>query len=212
MFGTRLGRGSDVARFLGISRQFLGHGVQALSRMLQRPGCVLASVGMQPDFKAFVGSLWARCAGHVRDGLGRSLIFRHFWDSVYKRCPGLVMGKVETEFDFQAILGSFVDTAMSGMRLVRDRDAALFSSSFRDTVVSRKWCTGDVQDAVMFGTHPGTTRTVPDFQAVSGVRCASQVWDASSLWQGSILIFRHFYAVFWDTVCRPRPGRDRDAV
>ncbi|CAA3000084.1 Hypothetical predicted protein [Olea europaea subsp. europaea] len=110
MSGTRLGRGSDVAWFLGISMQFLGHGVQAISRTLPRLGRVLASVGTQPDFKAFVGSLWARCAGHVQDGLGRSLIFRHFWDSVCKPCPGLVMGKAEMKFDFQAILGSFVDT------------------------------------------------------------------------------------------------------
>ncbi|CAA2966809.1 Hypothetical predicted protein [Olea europaea subsp. europaea] len=35
MSGTRLGRDKDAAWFSGISRQFLGHSVQAMSRMLQ---------------------------------------------------------------------------------------------------------------------------------------------------------------------------------
>ncbi|CAA2954914.1 Hypothetical predicted protein [Olea europaea subsp. europaea] len=55
---------------------FFGHGIQAMSGM--PPG----RAGMGPDFKAFLESFWARCAGHVRDaswpGQGRSLIFRQF--------------------------------------------------------------------------------------------------------------------------------------
>ncbi|CAA2955327.1 Hypothetical predicted protein [Olea europaea subsp. europaea] len=136
MSGTRL--------VCGNSGQFLGHGVQSISRMRQgciltfrsRPGRVLAAIGMQPNFQAFVGSLWAQCAGHVRDAsrprLGCRLIFRHFMAimgnfvdtvrrlrpgcgrdasrlSVYRQCPGLLWATARMHPDFQAFLGSFRD-------------------------------------------------------------------------------------------------------
>ncbi|CAA3002859.1 Hypothetical predicted protein [Olea europaea subsp. europaea] len=213
MSGTRLGRGSDVAWFLGISKQFLGQVCRP------RLGCVLATVGTQPDFKAFVGSLWARCAGHVQDGLGRSLIFRHFWDSV---------SKAETEFDFQAIIGTFRQflehdvQAMSGMRLVRDRDAAWFSGSFRDTVCR------PFQDAV--GTNPDFHIFLCSFLDTMCRQCSRLVW-AVALFPGNVRdtsrphqehkkIFNQMKEVrctgharhpgtipgilgsFWDTMCR----------
>ncbi|CAA2955340.1 Hypothetical predicted protein [Olea europaea subsp. europaea] len=113
-----------------------------------RAGRVLATVGMQPNFQAFVDSLWAR------------------------PCLGRIMVKAVTEPNFQAILGSFMDTvcklcprcgrdasrlsvifrqflehdvqAMSGMRLVRSRDAASFSGKFRDTAC--RLCLGCCRD------------------------------------------------------------------
>ncbi|CAA3002862.1 Hypothetical predicted protein [Olea europaea subsp. europaea] len=90
--GMRLGHGRDAAWFPGIFRQFLGHGVWAMSR--PRPGRVLATVGMQPNFQAFVGSLWAQCVGHVWDAsrswLGHRLIFRHFFAIFGTMCAGHV--------------------------------------------------------------------------------------------------------------------------
>ncbi|CAA2955346.1 Hypothetical predicted protein [Olea europaea subsp. europaea] len=73
-----------------VSRQFLGHGVQAIFGMRRAAAgmqpdfstllgnfwdtmCkpqlrrIWATSGMQLDFQAFVESFWARCAGHVRD-------------------------------------------------------------------------------------------------------------------------------------------------
>ncbi|CAA2954922.1 Hypothetical predicted protein [Olea europaea subsp. europaea] len=84
MFGTRLGRGRDAVWFSSISKQFLGNGVEAMSRMLPCPGRVPAMIGMEPDFQAFqgniqdtertppdfqafMGSFGALCAGQVRD-------------------------------------------------------------------------------------------------------------------------------------------------
>ncbi|CAA2955326.1 Hypothetical predicted protein [Olea europaea subsp. europaea] len=103
-------------------------------------GCILAEVGTHPDFQPFHGN---------------------FWDSMCRPCPGCVMATVGMEPNFQAILGNFMDTvckpcpgcgrdasrlssifrqflehdvhAMFGKRLVRKRDEAMFSSSFRDT-------------------------------------------------------------------------------
>ncbi|CAA3000143.1 Hypothetical predicted protein [Olea europaea subsp. europaea] len=71
-----------------------------------RPGRVLAAIGMQPNFQAFVGSLWAR------------------------PCPRRVMAKAGTEPDFQAILGSFVDTVCR-LRPGCDRDTSTLSGIFR---------------------------------------------------------------------------------
>ncbi|CAA3008317.1 Hypothetical predicted protein [Olea europaea subsp. europaea] len=76
-----------------------------------RLGRGLAAIGMQPNFQAFVGSLWARCAGHVRDvsraRLGCRLVFRHFMAISWIRCAAHV--KVGTKPNFQIILSSFVD-------------------------------------------------------------------------------------------------------
>ncbi|CAA3000085.1 Hypothetical predicted protein [Olea europaea subsp. europaea] len=108
---------------------------------------VRATTRMQPDFQAFLGR---SCPGHIRARQGQCLVFRP--------CPGCIMAKAGTEPNFQAILGSFMDTvcrpcpgygkdasrllgifrqflehdvqAMSGTRLIHDGDAAQFSGSF----------------------------------------------------------------------------------
>ncbi|CAA2955344.1 Hypothetical predicted protein [Olea europaea subsp. europaea] len=108
----------DVTLFSGISRQFQGHGVQAMTRTHQ------GYVGMQPDFQAFLGSSWTWCAGRVWDAS---------WPLVLAM-SGRLVAKVGTEPNFKAIMGSFMDTAMFGMRLVHDKDATWFLGSFRDTM------------------------------------------------------------------------------
>ncbi|CAA2985528.1 Hypothetical predicted protein [Olea europaea subsp. europaea] len=151
MSGTHLGRGNF---FDPVCKQFSGR--------------VGADVGMLPDFQAFLSNFWDMCAGHDRDALGTrqgySLIFWHSWEvfehsvqATSGTCPSLGCGRDASRLSgtFRQFLEHDVQ-AMSGMRLVRDRDAAWFSGSFRDTVcrpfqdavISRTWCTGDVQDAV----------------------------------------------------------------
>ncbi|CAA2985526.1 Hypothetical predicted protein [Olea europaea subsp. europaea] len=61
---TRLGHYRTQAKFSGTRRQ---HGDFWDMMCRPCPGRVLATAGIQPDFQAFLGSLWARCAGHGRD-------------------------------------------------------------------------------------------------------------------------------------------------
>ncbi|CAA2954909.1 Hypothetical predicted protein [Olea europaea subsp. europaea] len=115
MFGMRLDDGRDAIKFPSISRQFLGHSVQARSTTRQgrspiffgisrqflgdsvpSPGRVLAAVGTYLDFQAFLGN---------------------FMDSMCRPCPGCV---VATE-----VSGAGVQ-AMFGMHLGWDRDVAWF--------------------------------------------------------------------------------------
>ncbi|CAA2984915.1 Hypothetical predicted protein [Olea europaea subsp. europaea] len=164
MSGTRHGHGKDKARFSGNFVQFLGYGVQSISRMRQGHiltfrkflGCIGAVVGMQPNFQALLGNFWDTVA--LGATLGCSLIFRHSWDflgMVCMLCPGrvlaaigmqpnfqafvgslwarpcsrCVMAKVGTEPDFQAILGSFVDTVCR-LHPGCSKDASRLSSIF----------------------------------------------------------------------------------
>ncbi|CAA3015607.1 Hypothetical predicted protein [Olea europaea subsp. europaea] len=170
MSGMRLGHGSDVAWFLGISRtRCAGHIQDAVRTHLdfhvilgnffdpvcmQSSGRVGADVGMRPDFQAFLSISGTPCASDVRDSSWarqrRGLIFRQFWAVSWIRCTGHDQDVAGTHPDFQ----------------------------------------------VMSGTHPGTTRTVPDFQDAA--------WKQPN--------FHVFLGSFWDTVCRPRPRRCRDAA
>ncbi|CAA2955334.1 Hypothetical predicted protein [Olea europaea subsp. europaea] len=65
-----------------------GDGEQAMS------GTPPGQVGMQPDFQAFLGSLWTWCVAQVRDACWprhrRSLIFRHFYTISGTWCAGQV--------------------------------------------------------------------------------------------------------------------------
>ncbi|CAA3008303.1 Hypothetical predicted protein [Olea europaea subsp. europaea] len=105
IFRMHWGYCRDAARFRGSFRQFLetvcrpcpGYDKDAarFSGIFRlHPGRVLATIGMQPNFQAFVGILWARCAGHVPDAsmprLGYHLIFRHFMAISRTRCVGHV--------------------------------------------------------------------------------------------------------------------------
>ncbi|CAA2954923.1 Hypothetical predicted protein [Olea europaea subsp. europaea] len=188
MFGRRQGRG-----FPAISRQFLRHDVQAMSRMLrgniliftQCPRRIRAAGGMQPDFRIFLGHLQVvigayflavfgtRCACNFRDASGR----RQGCNLVFRSCPGCVMTTTGMEPDFRQCPGRIV--AGAGIQ----PDFQAFLGSFWDT------CTGHVRDA----SWPG---------------------------QGWSLIFRQFRAVFGpdvpaifgtppgqDSVCRSSLGR-----
>ncbi|CAA3011495.1 Hypothetical predicted protein [Olea europaea subsp. europaea] len=214
----------------GILRQFLEHGVQAMFEMhlgrdrdatrfpgISRPRsrCILATVGMHPDFQAFVGSLWTRCAGHVQD----ASYPRQFCTVFRTRCAVHIQDATGTHPDFQAavgmqpsfqaFLGDFWDRAIFRMRWGCCRDAARFPGTFRPRP-------GRVLAAI--GMQP-------NFQAFVGslwTRCAGHVWDTSMPRLGCRLIFRHFMEIsrtrcaghvrdaswpsFLDTVCKKYLG------
>ncbi|CAA2984551.1 Hypothetical predicted protein [Olea europaea subsp. europaea] len=55
LFWSHPSRGKAVAYFPGFYRQFLGHGVHAMSMTRSYLGYVLAMLGMQIDFQAHAG-------------------------------------------------------------------------------------------------------------------------------------------------------------
>ncbi|CAA3023156.1 Hypothetical predicted protein [Olea europaea subsp. europaea] len=114
MFGTRLVRNTDEACF-SVS-------------WTRRARNVRDSSGLRPDFQAFIGSfwdmvcwccpgrgsLWAQCAGQVRDASWpwqRQPDFQAFlgnsWDSVWRPSLGCVMAMAGMQPDFQAFLANF---------------------------------------------------------------------------------------------------------
>ncbi|CAA3023150.1 Hypothetical predicted protein [Olea europaea subsp. europaea] len=132
-------------------------------------GHVLAVVGTQPDFQAFLGSVWVtEC--HERDASGqrqgRSLIFRHFW-KVFGHGVlatfGTCLTTVGTPPDFSAFVGSHVRDAS----WLQKGQSLIFKQFW---VVSGTRCAGQVQDAA--GTHP-------DFQVVSGTLRGGHVQDVA---------------------------------
>ncbi|CAA2955325.1 Hypothetical predicted protein [Olea europaea subsp. europaea] len=101
------------------------------------PGRVLATIRMQPIFLTFVVSLWARpCLGRVMAKAGTEPDFQailgSFMDTVCKPCPGCGRDVSRLSGIFRQFLEHDVQ-AMFGMRLVRDRDATWFSGSFWNT-------------------------------------------------------------------------------
>ncbi|CAA2984549.1 Hypothetical predicted protein [Olea europaea subsp. europaea] len=125
---------------------------------------------MQPDFQAFLGSLWARCAGHVRDASwprqGHKQIFnqtKEGWCTGHVMRPGTFLGILDNFWDTVYMLNSREVMATARMQ----PDFRAFFGRSRP---------GHIQALCL-----GTTGTVPDFQAVVG----------------SILISRHFYIVYW---------------
>ncbi|CAA2966823.1 Hypothetical predicted protein [Olea europaea subsp. europaea] len=127
MSGTHHGHGRDGACFSGISWQFLGLGVQAMSRM--RQGClrtvrpcserVMAMAGMESDFQAILCSFGTRCAVHIQDATGTHPDFHvflgSFWSTVCKQCSGRVWAAVGMQPSFQAFLGGFWDMVCGAM-------------------------------------------------------------------------------------------------
>ncbi|CAA2955338.1 Hypothetical predicted protein [Olea europaea subsp. europaea] len=182
MFGMLPNHVRDASRFSTKRRK---HGVQAMSRAQAhfqefwvvsgtrcsghirdklRPrqamsGTRPGQVGTQPDFQAFLGSLWARCAGQVQDASWRQqrcrLIFRHFkavfWDSVCRPSLGHVMATIRTQPDFQAI-----SRPCPGRSLI--------FKYFK--VVSGSRCAGHVQDA--FEPWRGWSLIFRNFRAIFG--------------------------------------------
>ncbi|CAA2954912.1 Hypothetical predicted protein [Olea europaea subsp. europaea] len=187
MSRMRLGRGKDVAWFSGISRQFLGHGVQAMSRMLQ--GHILIFTyfyvvsgmvgtqamsrmhhghgnvreasglltGMQPDFQAFVVVSRTLCVGHVQDVAVMQSNFQAFL--------GYVQNAAGTHPDFHVFLRNVIDTmyrqcsACVGATAWMQPDFRASAGSFWDTVCRPR--PGCGRDAAMFGMLPGHVRLHP---------------------------------------------------
>ncbi|CAA2954924.1 Hypothetical predicted protein [Olea europaea subsp. europaea] len=90
-------------------------------------GPVLVAAGTQPDFQAFLGSLWARCAGHVRDASYREKDAALF-SSISRQFVGTICRQYS---------GRFLATPCPGWSLI-----------FRHfKVVSGSRCAGHVQDA-----------------------------------------------------------------
>ncbi|CAA2955400.1 Hypothetical predicted protein [Olea europaea subsp. europaea] len=166
--------------FLGRFGAFLGSFDDTTCR--PHSGHVLATTGMQPDFQAFLGNLWARCVGHVQDVAILSGISGQFRDSVYRPCPRCVRAMAGTQVDFQPFLGSFWARCRlcPGCVLTvigTQPDFEAFQGDFWGMVCRQ--CPGHVWAA-----------------AVSGTRCAGHERDASGPQQGCCLIFRHFWDVF----------------
>ncbi|CAA2955337.1 Hypothetical predicted protein [Olea europaea subsp. europaea] len=132
---------------------------------------VLAAVGTQPDFQAFLGSLWAQCAGHVsgfqvylghiRDvsgpRQGRNLISKHFSTVFGTWYAGHVPDVAGTQPDVQAFLGSFWDR-MYRPCLGHDRDTGRFLGPSEH----------DVQTMQCSGCFPTTLGMQVDFQPNEG--------------------------------------------
>ncbi|CAA3000148.1 Hypothetical predicted protein [Olea europaea subsp. europaea] len=209
--GTRCaGHVRDAGTFLGISRQFLGQGVHAMSGT---QACFRAFLGRGAhattrtwaDFQAFLGSLWHMECWPLR---GR------------RTFSGRVQATGRTQPDFQAFLGisgQFLSTVyrtypggiqalvMSGTCPGHDRDACRFSSTRRQCGVPAMSETHfyghSVQDMstmqpefqaflgkLCSGHVLVAARMQPDFQAFLGY---GHVQDASWLRQGRSSIFRH---------------------
>ncbi|CAA2984918.1 Hypothetical predicted protein [Olea europaea subsp. europaea] len=198
------------------------------------PGCVMATVGMEPDFQAILVS-GTRCAGNVRDASGPwkgcSLVSRQFLGHSVQAIFGMRRAIAGMQPDFSTFLGSFWDTmckpqlrhiwALSGTQL----DFQAFVGSFLGTVcrpcprrvlvavgrnpnfqafVGSLWarCAGHVRDASW--PRLGRGQIFRHFLAISGTQCAGCVWDASWPWQGRVLAavgihpdFQAFAGVLW---------------
>ncbi|CAA2966814.1 Hypothetical predicted protein [Olea europaea subsp. europaea] len=159
---------------------------------------------MQPDFQAFLGSLWARCVGHVQDA------------AILLGISGQFLGH-----GVQALSGTCSDHGR-GEGHVKDR--ARFSSG--------AWCAGNVRDASrsqkgcnLISRHlyavcehgvPAISKTCsyrgreqPDFQAFLGI-----FWDSMSRpCQGRVMAtvgmepdFQAILGSFWDTASKACPG------
>ncbi|CAA2952721.1 UDP-D-apiose/UDP-D-xylose synthase 2 [Olea europaea subsp. europaea] len=206
MFGTRLGRDGDAALFLGISTQFLGHGVQAMSWPRPSPGRIMAMVGMEPDFQAFLGNVrdasrprqgcnqvisWTWCPSNFEDGLGLlqgfSLISRHFQGVSGTQCVDHVQDAAGTQLDLQAFLGHVRDASWpwQGWGLIFRQFCAVFGTRCAVHIQDATGMHPDFQDSVC---RPCPRRvmakvgTEPDFQAILGSfveKVAGYVQDAA---------------------------------
>ncbi|CAA2986362.1 Hypothetical predicted protein [Olea europaea subsp. europaea] len=98
VFGTRLGHGRDAAWFPRIFRQFLGHGVWAMSRMLSCLGCIMAKARTESIFMQFWAVSRTRCGSHVQDVAGTHLDFHvflgNFWNTMCRQSSGRIWSAV----------------------------------------------------------------------------------------------------------------------
>ncbi|CAA3008322.1 Hypothetical predicted protein [Olea europaea subsp. europaea] len=143
MFGMCPSHDRDVGKFSGTRRQhgvsrYVGH-IWDASRPRERCRPIFRHTRVARHFQAAFGT---RCAGHVQDAAGRSLIFKHFWavsgtwytghvrDASWPQqgcrpCPRHILSTTGMRPDFQALLAA-----------------------------SGSWCVGHVQDVA---------ETQPDF-------------------------------------------------
>ncbi|CAA3000145.1 Hypothetical predicted protein [Olea europaea subsp. europaea] len=177
-----------------------------------RPGRVLAMVGTQLDFRAFVGSLWARCTCHVRDASwarqGHSLIFRHFLAISRTQCVGHVQDASRPwqgrSLIFRQLLEHDVQ-AVSGTRLGR-----CISRKFLDTVC--KSCPRRVLATVVAGMPPNFQAFLCNFWDSVCRPCLGRVM-AKAMFGTRLVRDRDaawFSGSFWDTTCMPCPGYCRE--
>ncbi|CAA2954913.1 Hypothetical predicted protein [Olea europaea subsp. europaea] len=219
MFGPHLGCDRDAAWFPGISRQFRGHGVQAMSRMLK--GHILI-------FTYFYAFSWTWCAGNVRDASGLlqgcSLISKHlwailfsFWVTVCRSCQGRFRATAGTKLDFQVISGSFWGRCIGH---VQDASWPEMQPDFQ-AFLGNFW---DLVCRPSPGRVMATAETHSNFQAflgrfwvigfsVWGI-CRQFVGTTYRPCPGRVLAatgtqpdFHAFLGKFWDSVCSPCPGR-----
>ncbi|CAA3001827.1 Hypothetical predicted protein [Olea europaea subsp. europaea] len=199
--------------------QFLGHGVQAISRMQQE--CILtfrqflghnvqavfgrhrAAVGMQPNFQTFLGSFWDTATSGTRPGRGRdttlfSGISRRFVGTVCTQCLGCFPITLGTQANYQPNERSTVCRPCQG-----DKHVPKHSGQF-----------------LGHGDTAGMPLDFQSFMGSFGALCAGHVLDASCRLcrqcsgrvRATARMQPDFQAFVWDTVCRPCPGCGRDAA
>ncbi|CAA3023145.1 Hypothetical predicted protein [Olea europaea subsp. europaea] len=126
---------------------FLGHDVQALSKMRLGHGHVRVVSWPQQGWRLIFRHIFAvsgtRCAGHVQDATGTYPDFQdatgihpdfhvflvNFLDTICRQCPGCIRAAVGMQPDFQTFLGLDVQV-MSETRHDHDRDGAKFLGNF----------------------------------------------------------------------------------
>ncbi|CAA2938744.1 Hypothetical predicted protein [Olea europaea subsp. europaea] len=187
-FQAILGRDKDAARFSGISAQFMGCSVQALSGM--RPGYgrdVVCGYGVLVESETHPGrdKDIARFSDSSRQFLGHSVPSRGCCRDA-SRLSGIFM--------------QFLEHGVQALSGTRTRIQPGFQAVFRTR------CAGHVQDAagthsdfyVFLGRVQATAGTQPDFQAFLGGR--------------DVALFSGISRQFVGTVCRPSLGRILAAI
>ncbi|CAA3011490.1 Hypothetical predicted protein [Olea europaea subsp. europaea] len=178
----------DFQAFVGIFRQLVG------TVCKPRLGLVVAAVGTQPYFQAFLGNLWAQYASNVRDAsrprYGRKYIFHQMKEA--QSCQGRVRATAGMELDFQVIL-----VQGSG-----DGDD-------EEKVVSGTRCAGHDRDAL--GQREGHILIFRHFWQVFGHDVQATSGTPRSRGRDTVR-FSGICRQFVGTVCRPRSGRVLAAI
>ncbi|CAA2955343.1 Hypothetical predicted protein [Olea europaea subsp. europaea] len=197
---------------------------------VRRPnsGQVMATEGTQPDFQAFFYSFWALCAGHVRDDAsepwqGRSLIFRHFkavfWQGAQTMFgtrhdrgnvrDALGCGRDATRFP--GIFGQFLGHSVQATYTTRQGRNPIFKHF---STVSGRQCASHKWD--ISGWWQGRSLIFRHFWEVFGHgvlatsgACLIAVGTPPnfSTFVGIHPDFQAFLGNFWDSMCKPCPGR-----
>ncbi|CAA2985523.1 Hypothetical predicted protein [Olea europaea subsp. europaea] len=203
LFGSHPGHGRVIAYFPGFFRQFLGHGVQAMSMTRSYLGYVLATIGTQVmsgthpgygrDAAKFSG-IFGQFMGHGEHDMSKMqpdfqsfLVSGQGVQAMFGKSPGRVLPGISRQF-----LGDGVQ-AISRMRPYQGRVRATtgMQPNFQAISGHDVQCMSGYGVQTLFGTCPDCGRVVAYFSGIFRQflgQCASHVHDAV----GVGLIFKHF--------------------